>query len=342
MVDPHSITQADLARLVGVTQKTVSRVFATPALVAEPTRARVLAAAAQAGYRPHASARAMRNRRSGQVVLLQSFQPSASQLPAAVLEGLLTGLAEADLTLGIARFGDDIYGDEDALPKAVAEVACDGVIVNYDTNVPEALERALARHRIPAVWLNSKRDFDAVRPDDVGLAAALVHTLHELGHSTLLYADANMRHTPVCHYSRLDRLDGARRAAQELHIVLHEWLPERPFPTADYGPDMAAYLRTVPDVSAVIGYGSEELATTLRGAYELGRIVPTDLALATFSEETPWLGLSITYAQLPSSAIGRALAAALVRKLKDPGIVIPALVFPGNVVRGASTPHKTG
>ncbi len=88
MADPHSITQADLARQVGVTQKTVSRVFATPDLVAAPTRERVLAAAAQAGYRPHASARAMRNRRSGQVVLLQSFQPSASQLPGQVLDGL--------------------------------------------------------------------------------------------------------------------------------------------------------------------------------------------------------------------------------------------------------------
>ena len=49
----------DVARLAGVSQKTVSRVFNDEPAVTEQTRRRVLAAAAQLGYRPNGAARAL-------------------------------------------------------------------------------------------------------------------------------------------------------------------------------------------------------------------------------------------------------------------------------------------
>lgn len=325
MVKKVACTQADLARRIGVTQRTVSRVFATPDLVAETTRERVLAAAERLGYRPHASARAMRSRRSGQVVLLQSFQPSASQLPWLVLSGLLQGLGQAGLSFGIARFGDEVYGDEEALPKAITEVACDGVIINYDTNVPPALERALTRHRIPAIWLNAKRDHDVVRPDDEGLARILVAHLHDRGHRTVLYADTHLQHTDVCHYSRHDRLVGVRAEAKARGMILREWLPETTI-LGDSGPAAAAAWQ---DATAAIGYSGLEISCLLRGAALRGQsIVPC----ATFADEEVHLGLPIATAIIPAYAIGEQVAAAILAKMNAPQSTLPAVIVSGAVV----------
>jgi len=67
---PH-ITSADVARAAGVSRTTVSFVLnETPsARISETTRAKVLAAAEQLGYVPHAAARSLRAGRSDLVVL---------------------------------------------------------------------------------------------------------------------------------------------------------------------------------------------------------------------------------------------------------------------------------
>ena len=49
----------DVARLAGVSQKTVSRVFNEEPNVTDGTRRRVLAAAQQLGYRPNGAARTL-------------------------------------------------------------------------------------------------------------------------------------------------------------------------------------------------------------------------------------------------------------------------------------------
>ncbi len=62
---PHGhVTLSDVARFVGVSAQSVSNALNNPARVAPETRARILAAVEQLGYRPNRSARALRNQRS--------------------------------------------------------------------------------------------------------------------------------------------------------------------------------------------------------------------------------------------------------------------------------------
>ncbi|NJN49501.1 MAG: LacI family transcriptional regulator [Alkalinema sp. RL_2_19] len=141
---------------------------------------------------------------------------------------------------------------------------------------------ALKRHRIPAVWLNSKRDSDAVRPDDYGLAVALMEHLAELGHRHVVIADFFLAHTKVCHYSRADRLQGARDAATRCGITLHEWIPECPVDGRDPGSQAADVLRKHQKVTAVFGYCTDEVTAFQRAASLCGRRWPEDLAFVTF------------------------------------------------------------
>ncbi|MET8700811.1 LacI family DNA-binding transcriptional regulator [Kitasatospora sp. NPDC004723] len=70
-------TSADVARLAGVSRATVSFVLNNTAggRVGERTRAKVLAAADQLGYVPHAAARSLRAGRTGLVLLVGSAVP---------------------------------------------------------------------------------------------------------------------------------------------------------------------------------------------------------------------------------------------------------------------------
>ncbi len=60
----NSITIREVARRAGVSIATVSYVLNESAPISEETRARVLAAAAELGYRPSALARRLRARQS--------------------------------------------------------------------------------------------------------------------------------------------------------------------------------------------------------------------------------------------------------------------------------------
>jgi DNA-binding LacI/PurR family transcriptional regulator len=65
-IDPQRrLVMTDIARLAGVSQKTVSRVVNGSPNVSEEVRARVTAVIEEQGFRPNNAARALASRRSG-------------------------------------------------------------------------------------------------------------------------------------------------------------------------------------------------------------------------------------------------------------------------------------
>lgn len=85
-------TVDDVAQVAGVSRQTVSNVLNSPSIVREPTRERVLAAIAQLGYRPHASARRLRTRKSSTVGV--RIDPWRDGISGAVLDRFLHKLTE--------------------------------------------------------------------------------------------------------------------------------------------------------------------------------------------------------------------------------------------------------
>ena len=88
---PVKVTATDVARLAGVSQSAVSRVFTPGASASKGTVAKVRAAAEQLGYRPNPLARAMitgRTRIVGLVVayLENQFYPMAIELLSRALQ----------------------------------------------------------------------------------------------------------------------------------------------------------------------------------------------------------------------------------------------------------------
>lgn len=85
-------TVEDVARVANVSRQTVSNVLNSPEIVKEATRARVLAAIGELGYRPHASARRLRTQKSSTIGI--RLEPVRNGISGSVLDTFLHALTE--------------------------------------------------------------------------------------------------------------------------------------------------------------------------------------------------------------------------------------------------------
>ena len=85
-------TVIDVGRIAGVSRQTVSNVLNSPQLVKPETRAKVEAAIAELGYRPHASARRLRTRKSSTIGI--RLDPMTNGISGSILDRFLHALTE--------------------------------------------------------------------------------------------------------------------------------------------------------------------------------------------------------------------------------------------------------
>lgn len=119
-------TVSDVAEVAGVSRQTVSNVLNTPAIVRPETRERVQEAISRLGYRPHASARRLRTRRSSTIGV--RLDPGTDGMSGSLLDRFLHALVEQADRSGLRVL---LYtaADEDA-EIAVFERLLDGADVD--------------------------------------------------------------------------------------------------------------------------------------------------------------------------------------------------------------------
>ncbi|UGY92175.1 LacI family DNA-binding transcriptional regulator [Streptomyces gobiensis] len=144
---PASITSADVARLAGVSRATVSFVLndTQSHRVSASTRARVLAAAEQLGYVPHAAARSLRAGHSN-LVLMPTSVSAIGRLLSGWLDDLHSELERHGYTtvLHAGRFPDPVTAARawaELRPAAVFVLESDG----FTAQAGDVLRRAGVR-----------------------------------------------------------------------------------------------------------------------------------------------------------------------------------------------------
>ena len=143
------VTSVDVARAAGVSQATVSRVFAPGSRIAGSMREKVLAAAVALGYRPNAIARSLASQRSGMIGIVMGdmrnpFYPQVLELFSDRLRR--TG---RQVLLFTVRDGETV---DDLLPELL-QYQVDGVVI-ASANLSSGMARSCAALGTPVVVFN--------------------------------------------------------------------------------------------------------------------------------------------------------------------------------------------
>jgi LacI family transcriptional regulator len=287
----------DVAELAGVDPSLVSRVLSgsLPFSIRDETRERIVRAAAELDYRPHAQARALRRRRT---MLIGMIVPTLSNVVyERIHEGAASRAAELGYSLVVAAgvaddFPDLLHGQVDGLLLAVATEDRSPVIVPRGA-------------RLPIVLVNraGSGELTSVTVDDAAGARLATRHLFELGHRR------------VGHLAGPRGLDTARR---RLEGFVEAYRERGDAPAEDLiveggysEPEGFAAMRTLldrPDRPTGVFVANVQAAIgALAAARQLGLRVPVDVSVVSLHDAplTEFLDPPLTTVRMPLDEMGR-------------------------------------
>jgi len=309
---------ATIAKNLGLTCAAVSYALRELPGVNEQTRRRVLREAKRLGYRPNAAARAVAkgDGKCGAIALVLCAENTRSTSPigTAFIEGIHDALDKYDLRLLTCRVPIERLTSSDYVPQILRELSTDGLLINYAVNVPPRLDQLLEHYSVPAVWINVKRRYDSVYPDEVAIAAAITKRLLAAGHRRVAYVTPGDKPPPggSIHFSVIDRRQGYVMAMKESGleplIASAAWSRER------IPPSLRQWLRTHAMPTAVVCYPGLCQTQWLSACWEMGVRMPTDFRLETFPAEPEAGGAPY----VPFRELGRQSVEMLMKKIDNP------------------------
>jgi LacI family transcriptional regulator len=181
----------DVARVAGVSDKTVSRVVNREANVHPETQEKVEQAIARLNYVPNLGARLVRTNRSKTIGVMTDM---VSTMPYSgdIVRGIQDRAREMDRTVLIINTGGDRQEEQRGW-RTFLEHRIDGVI--YATMAHRQVDFGRDDTPIPTVLVNCfsgvDPDFPAIVPDDYEGSAALAEHLLSLGHRRIGYVRLN-------------------------------------------------------------------------------------------------------------------------------------------------------
>ncbi|GEN81487.1 LacI family transcriptional regulator [Actinotalea fermentans ATCC 43279 = JCM 9966 = DSM 3133] len=275
------VTQADVARRAGVSQRTVSNVVNKFPHVSADVVARVTEAIEALGYTPSHAARSLRLGRSG---LLQLVVPELD-VPyfAELARGVVKCAEERGFGVMVRQTLGDRERERDALEGPAAEHA-EGTILSAVGSIEDIL--ATGRGRSPVVLIGERTGMglvDHIGIDDTAAAAEATRHLVETGRRRVAFIGAD----PADSLRMAElRLRGYEQALTSAGLPFDETLVvrTRSYHRKDGEEAMAALLALGPDRRPDGVFCATDLLAlgALRTARTSGVAVPTELALVGF------------------------------------------------------------
>lgn len=284
---PRPPAMSDVAVVAGVSHQTVSRVLNDHPSVRPETRARVLAAIAELGYRRNSAARALVTRRTG---VLGVVAPASTLFgPTSTLVGLQESARLVGAVVAVAMLRSF---DADSMHQAVEQFLTQGVeglaVIAPNTEVMQVLEQAPTS--LPVVIVSS---------GDLGTEAEHLHQVAvdqrgggRLATSHLLaqgYGEVVHVAGPQDWFDAQERLAGWRDACRSAGIEPGTPI-EPPAPmesgwSAAHGAAVGRRLVKEGLPRAVFAANDQLAIGLLHAFWEAGVRVPDDVAVAGFDDE---------------------------------------------------------
>ncbi|MER5883351.1 LacI family DNA-binding transcriptional regulator [Streptomyces sp. NPDC001941] len=327
---PTAVTSSDVARLAGVSRATVSFVLNNKQAhrITATTRAKVLAAAQELGYVPHAAARALRAGRSN-LVLIPASVSAAGQLVSAWVDALQSALYAHGYTTVLHGARDT---DAVAAARAWAEFRPAAVLTLGGEALTEAAAGVLTRAGVRGVLVLGSRPVKGVHTVgfDHGLVGALA-VRHLVGRGRTRIGVVMPRERGLATFA-VPRLAGARAEAAGAATVTPVEMSY-----TDRSASELAKRWAESELDAVFAYNDEYATLLLHALRNEGFAVPDDVAVVGADD---LVGTTLLQPPLTTVRLGLpapAVVADALHELIDQGTapVIPG-IEPVLVARGSS------
>lgn len=322
-------TSYDVAKLAGVSQSAVSRVYKEGASASPAMREKVLKAANQVGYRPNAIARGLITQRSNMVAVIITHMTNLNY-PEVLVE-----LTQAFSNEGIRvlLFTIERESETTQVLDQVLQYQVDGVVTaaTLTTEQTQMLEHAA----IPVVFFNRSRkdgSVSAVRCDQEEGERWLVDQLVSFGHKRFAIISG-----PDDSVVSAERTAGAINRLTELGL-------DRPMVVSgdySYESGRQAFNKLfegsgLPD--AIIAANDVMAIGCIDEAEARDVNVPNELSVVGFDGVSParFAAYDLTTVQQPVKRMTLATVEMLIERITDPSISTEERVFAGSKIRGNS------
>jgi LacI family transcriptional regulator len=276
------LTLEDIAKQVGVSRSTVSRVINGFPNVNPEVRSKVIETIQETGYHPNAAARSLASQRSGVIGLVlprtvSSFfiDPFFPQLT----QGVAYGCNKNDLTLSLYLVSNK-EDEEKIYPRISRRGLLDGILVQAGQPDVRMMEY-LATSRVPNVILG--RPFvpegaNYVDVDNVSAAASATRHLIKLGYQRIATITGERDSAAA-----IDRLDGYKQALKNAGREIDESLiVEGNFTEPGGYAAMQKLLAVKPD--AVFAASDITAIGAMSAVWDAGLRIPEDVAFVGFDD----------------------------------------------------------
>ena len=327
-------TRKEIAKIAGVSERTVYRALNHMPEVSEATRQKVLAIAKRLGYQPNAIAQALvrRETKTLGIIVGDCSHPFYAPIILAISETT----SEYDYTVFLCNTG---YDDVNLFIKAVNDLTAkkvDGLLILPIPNTDSEIEILKARG-IPVVLVNryvERHAFDCVYSDNQFGGYELTKHLLDLGHQRIAYIDH-------CYTSSAaqDRFSGYQKAMDEVGLF-HESLRF----VVDYRSQTVVnntvqkILNQSEKTTAICAY-NDLMAIYVMGALkDAGVNIPDEIALVGYDniDVAEFLAVPLTSVDQAPYEVGVEATKLLLKQIKEPGPARQLIFKPQVVVRASS------
>jgi LacI family transcriptional regulator len=271
-------TIIDVARLAGVSIKTVSRVMNKEPTVHADTRARVQEAVAALNYRPQLSARSLAGAKSFIIGMLY-YDPSAGFV-AGMQQGATVRCREAGRHLVVESLQRDGVEWNVQIESMLAALRPDGMILTPPLCENLVILEALRASRTPSVLISPAEGHGmaSVCMDETLAAEELTNVLISLGHTAIAFVEGDQS-------ASVRRRRGYERALRAHRIAVDPALVMPGNFMFDAGVDAARRLLALPSPPTAIVAANDEMALgALAAAQRMGLAVPADVSIVGFDD----------------------------------------------------------
>jgi LacI family transcriptional regulator len=275
----------DVARVAGVSDKTVSRVVNREPNVTADTIEKVQLAIDSLGYIPNLAARSIRSSRSNIIGIITDYI-STTPYSGDIVRGIQDWAGDNGRTVLLANTDGNLER-EASVWRTFKAHRIDGVL--YVAMYHRTVAPASGDVSIPTVLVNAHAqeglEFSSIEPDDFGGSVALTRHLLELGHRRLGYIRLN----PLL-LGANERLDAFLATAREAGIAESDMIirlgMEGPIgQELNYVYREALSILSLPDRPTALICGNDEMALqAYLAALSLGLRIPQDITIVGFDD----------------------------------------------------------